>query len=177
MYWRVSVAALAGAAALALAGSALATPYYFTFANADPTDDYGDISGYGSLDTVGGFPSTLDWIDGSLSGASSEAGDSGQITGLSPYAGADNTVYDHGTVSFAGISFDVGATAYNIYHWKGTNWLLSSNIDPVGYPQNGTPINFEICVPEPATWAMLVFGVAMVGSALRRRNVGVTISV
>jgi hypothetical protein len=169
---RISMAAAAGVAALALAGSALADThyYYFSFSNADPSDTYGDVSGSGSLVTTGDLPSALTDIIGSVDGGS--VGASGPISGPSPYADADNTLYKGGKVSFGGISFDVGAMAYNIYSWNGGDWLLASTVDPVGYPQNGTPIDLDICLPEPSTWALLILGVAMTGSALRRRQAG-----
>lgn len=36
---------------------------------------------------------------------------------------------------------------------------------------------FEGTVPEPATWAMLILGVAMIGFATRRRREGVAVAV
>ena len=35
---------------------------------------------------------------------------------------------------------------------------------------NYTPVDVAAAVPEPTTWAMMIMGFGLVGSAMRRRN-------
>jgi hypothetical protein len=160
------LAATAACIAMALtAGAASAQTYVFDFSNLDPQDAYGPIVGSGTLQTAGGtLPSAVTGISGLVAGGT--AGDNGAITGLSNFALASNVLYPGPSVRLEGIAFDVGSTAYDILSIGGADYLVSS------LPGSGwTPISLSIAaVPEPATWAMLILGVAMIGFAARRRN-------
>jgi hypothetical protein len=95
------------------------------------------------------------------------------ITGLSSYAAADQELFTLlPYVDLAGISFStMGLGDFNIFS-NGGNFELSSTIDSVGYPGNGSPVTFEVTdvapgVPEPATWAMMLMGFGLIGATLR----------
>ena len=171
---RKVITAAAALAVLGVAGSASATTYFFDFQNTDPSDAYGPVEVSGTFTASSSLPSAISAITGTVSDAPAPLVD-GAITGLSSYAGADNTLYSVGVntnnqVSFGGVSFSVGGEGYNLYTYGGRTWLLASSIDPVGYPQNGTPGTFSVTVPEPSTWAMMLVGFGGLGVAMRSRR-------
>jgi len=95
-------------------------------------------------------------------------GNGSKITGLSPYASSDNSLSMPGQpyVSFSGLSFTTAAdVSYNLYSWNNSYYQLSSQVDPIGYPQNGTPITLTAGVPEISTWAMMLTGFGFLGFA------------
>jgi hypothetical protein len=153
-----AITLLAAASLILAAGAAQAGVYDFSFSD-------GADSASGVLTTApGGSPDTVIGISGYLDGQ--------LITGLSPYAGADQLLYDGAPfVDFSGVSFNAGGVSYNVYNWNGADWLLKSTVDPVGYPQNGTELisGTVSSAPEPGTWALMVIGIGMAGAALRRR--------
>lgn len=174
----------------AFASSASAATYMFHFVG-DPTNpDYGNVVINGEFVTSGSLlPSSITSISGTVSFGSGDLLD-GTITGLSPYADADNVLYNVGTAndySFGGVSFTVLGTDntttadYNLYVWNNATYLLVSTVDSVGYPQNGTPAAsgpdfverssaFVSAVPESATWLLLLLGFGAAGVAMRRRS-------
>ncbi|MCW2362118.1 hypothetical protein M2331_001113 [Sphingobium sp. B10D7B] len=68
----------------------------------------------------------------------------------------------------AGISVGAGSGVGTGYHAFADNVTLSTT-------SGSTTYNFELpaAVPEPATWAMLIVGFAMIGAGMRRRTTGV----
>jgi hypothetical protein len=164
---RILAAAAACVALTLTAGAVSAQTYVFDFSNLDPQDAYGPVVGSGTLQTTGGtLPSAVTAISGLVAGGTDGA--DGAITGLSRFTSSDNVLHPGPSVSYAGISFDVGSTAYNIFSVGDVDYLVSSLSD-TGF----TPISLSIsAVPEPTTWAMLILGVAMIGFAARRRNEG-----
>jgi hypothetical protein len=99
-----------------------------------------------------------------------------KITELSTYASADNylsyPVSNPGDpyVSFSGLSFATAAgTNYNLYSWNSGYYQVSSAIDAIGYPQNGTPIGMTVGVPEVSTWVMMLAGFTLLGFVGYRR--------
>jgi len=69
--------------------------------------------------------------------------------------------------SVSGFSVGVGSGATTGYHAFADNVTLSTT-------GSSTTYNFEVApgaVPEPATWAMMILGMAAVGYAMRRSNV------
>jgi hypothetical protein len=171
---------LLAAAALSIAGftaagSACAATYVFDFQNSDPTDAYGDVAVSGTFTASSTLASAISAISGTVSGAPAPLVN-GVIDAISPYADADNILYATGVdtnnnVSFGGVSFDVSGETYNLYTYNGGTYLLASSIDPVGYPQNGTPGTFSVTlVPEPATWAVMLVGFGGLGVAMRSRR-------
>lgn len=107
---------------------------------------------------------------------------------FTPVAGTNfaNQVYT--TIDFTGTSLDIGSTYYLTLtttnnHWgvvngrgtyEGGGYFQTSGGN-ITYP-NTYDMNFRIttsplaAVPEPASWAMLIMGFGLVGSALRRRT-------
>lgn len=63
---------------------------------------------------------------------------------------------------------------------SGNIWLVGAAFDNAdrtidGFKFRDLTVN-NSAVPEPATWAMMIFGFGMVGSAMRRRNVKTAVS-
>jgi hypothetical protein len=95
-----------------------------------------------------------------------------KITELSTYAAADNHLSYPGDpyVSLSGLSFATAAGAnYNLYSWSSGYYEVSSAIDAIGYPQNGTPIGLTVSVPEVSTWMMMLAGFTLLGFVGYRR--------
>ncbi|HEX8059019.1 MAG TPA: PEPxxWA-CTERM sorting domain-containing protein [Novosphingobium sp.] len=89
--------------------------------------------------------------------------------GDSQFAGADGT---------AGMTVDndlIGSP--NIFQYfglvYGDKWTHDSVYDGLRFFVEGTPAG---SVPEPATWAMMILGIGMVGGALRRRTLAGALS-
>jgi hypothetical protein len=93
------------------------------------------------------------------------AGD--EVFSLTQFPTASYTV---GGYTISDISFDLqagGGASYN-----GTNWL---NPDPSGRQESNTSVMYitadiAAAVPEPSTWAMMIFGFFGVGFMAYRRN-------
>jgi len=130
------------------------------------------VSGSGEFDTMSSSsPYTVTGISGVTDGS--------VITGLSPYAGADQLLWappNPGSTDFSGISYSTASgTDFNLYYWGSGQWGLKSSVDPIGYPQDGQPISLTVTavtedfrpsitgVPELGTWVMLLLGFAGVG--------------
>jgi hypothetical protein len=103
-------------------------------------------------------------------------GNGSKITELSAYASADNyfsyPVSNPGDpyVSFSGLSFATAAGPnYNLYSWNSGYYEVSSAVDAIGYPQNGTPISLTVSVPEVSTWMMMFAGFTLLGFVGYRR--------
>jgi hypothetical protein len=173
-------AALCSAACFIGVGSASADVYAFTFKADDLGGPYGDLVVTGEVTTSGALTSPVVSIEGEVSGAPSPL-ENGLISGLSSYADADNKLYATGAntndnLSVAGLSFSVsGGQEYNLYTWNPGNgvgtYLLNSQIDSVGYTQNGAVGALTVtAVPELATWAMMLIGFAALGSVGYRKT-------
>lgn len=93
------------------------------------------------------------------------------IVGLSPYAGADNTLNSSLLPDFGGLSF---ATNFdgdtNVFTTCGTGpCAIKSVDDPVGYPTSGFELTYSAnLVPEPLTLSL--FGAGLAGTAALRRR-------
>ncbi|MGO9390747.1 hypothetical protein [Rhodoblastus sp.] len=161
-----SVKLAAAVLAMALAsGSASAKVWEFSY-----TDGVGD-SGSGTFITGSVGPTyTVTGITGTADGKT--------ITGLSSYAGSDQILYPidypkSAGVDLSGISFSTsGGPDFNLYAYSGGTWLLNSNVDPIGYPQNGNALTaFSVStVPEVSTWLMMLAGFAGLGFVGYRRQ-------
>ncbi|MGB4812794.1 MAG: PEP-CTERM sorting domain-containing protein [Methylophilaceae bacterium] len=118
------------------------------------------------------------------------------ITGLSPYAAADNvfvtpTAATPYFASYGGISFATTNRIYNIssYGVNGLNMSIADSVtDTVGYGTYNRGLNFSVVsdnglnftvatypdfnvasVPEPEAYAMMLLGLGLVGFSSRRR--------
>jgi PEP-CTERM motif len=119
------------------------------------------------------------------------------ITGLSPYAAADNVFITPSSTtpyfaSYGGISFVTTNAIYNIssYGVNGLNMSIADSLtDPVGYGTYNRGLNFSIvsdnglnytvatyadfnvaAVPEPETYGMMLLGLGLIGFIARRRK-------
>lgn len=152
---------IASAAALVFAGSAQANTYQLNFTS-------GADSGFLDFTTTGPWTSSgvaITGVSGQIDGSA--------VTGLSGFAGADNLLEDTAPhVDYGGVSVSTALDTFNFTSFGGFQ-MLKASVDPTGsISADLVPVTGSIAaVPEPATWAMLIMGVAMIGVAARRRNV------
>jgi hypothetical protein len=181
---------LAGVAGAILASATFAPAHADIYDLSFSTLD-GTAAGFAVLETgTPSLPAFLTGIQGSLTDSSVGPGVF-EITGLSTYAGSDNELLATGSgpilseppqFSFGGLSFSTSkGVDFNIFSDAGglTNLgLLNSLQNPVGYPSPDqstfASVTFKEVsgVPEPATWAMMLFGFVGLGfTGLRKRKV------
>jgi hypothetical protein len=171
---------------LLLAGAALALTFASSAASAKTWDfsftgDNG-VSGSGELFTgASGSPFTVTGASGTITDTQGAlSGSPFTINGLSGYAAADNLLYvpptqPSGYVDFGGISFTTTAGVDFNLGGGGTgspSAVLNDSVnDPIGYPvptfgSNNITLSIS-AVPEPASWAMMLLGVGVIGLGLR----------
>ena len=119
------------------------------------------------------------------------------ITGLSPYASADNkflvpTAATPYFATFGGISFATTNGNYNIAHYttNGLNMSIADSLtDPAGYGKYNRGLNFTLVsdnglnfstitypdfnvasVPEPKTYALMLLGLSLITFSAKRRK-------
>lgn len=140
------------------------------------------ISGSGSLDS-GAF-ALIDAGFGEMVFRCTPGGDACTNGIATPYVTTGAVTADPGTLSFAG-TIMLGVTSRVLVNeFVGTNQSAYAMIDPiVSLPQGflGNPGSYVVnyspnltggTVPEPASWAMLVMGFALVGGWQRRGRRG-----
>lgn len=81
--------------------------------------------------------------------------------------------------SSSSVAFDAPFSSRSIFFTAGSagslNFLFGSNsADNVGPLLDNVSLDISAPVPEPATWAFMIFGFGLVGSALRRNRKSVT---
>jgi hypothetical protein len=163
---RVKLLAIVSAAALVFAGSAQAKVYQLNFTS-------GIDSGIVDFTTAGPWTGSgvgITGVSGQIDGSA--------VTGLSGYAGADNLLYDTAPhVDLGGVSVSTAVDTFNFTNY-GSFQLLKASVDPTGSNADDlVPIRGSfVAVPEPATWTMLIMGVAAVGFAARRRKAGAALA-
>ncbi|HOY69948.1 MAG TPA: PEPxxWA-CTERM sorting domain-containing protein [Methylotenera sp.] len=174
------------AALLVSVSTAHAANYTFTFASYNASGVKIDT---GLLDFTTLNNGKIKTVTGNINGAA--------ITGLSPYAAADNKFIIPTTTTpyfatLGGISFATTGATYNIAHFttNGLNMSIADSItDPAGYGTFNRGLNFTLVsnsgfnfstitypdfnvasVPEPETYAMMLLGLGLVGFSARRRK-------
>jgi hypothetical protein len=151
-------AAAALAAALCVTSAANAATYLLDFTTVGNTD-FGDIT----FTTAGPWTSPVTAVSGSIDGSA--------ITGLSSYAGSDNTLYDTAPhVSYGGVSISTALDTFNFANVSGLI-LTKESVNPSGSQQDlETLVGAISAVPEPATWAAMLLGFGGIGAAMRSRR-------
>jgi hypothetical protein len=99
------------------------------------------------------------------------------ITGLSPYASADQLLFAVGPYfDVAGVSFETAAGDYNLFAIDDGYYEVASTVDPIGFVNSGISLaGFTITeVPEPTSVALLTAGLISMGTVAghRRRRCG-----
>jgi hypothetical protein len=157
-------ASSAVALALSTAGAAHAAEFEFKFTGTDVTGDvFATVSG-----------SNVTAVSGWITDSAILANTTFTVTGLDPYAGADNTFSTAAPyVTFAGLSFATNAGGqFNFWDNNGSLALLSSLITPSGNPSDGyTALNTlsVTAVPEPGNLALMLAGALGLFGVTRRR--------
>jgi hypothetical protein len=167
---------LAATALIAAGSPAQALVYRFSFVadiNSATDANYGAFNAVGVFTTAAAaLPSAITGVSGAVTSDGTSGIIGGAISGLSPYAAADNLLFSTvapGQASFSGVSFTVGSQAFNIYQWNGADYALASIVDSIGYPENGVIGTFTVTpAPELSTWAMMGLGLAALAFAGRR---------
>jgi hypothetical protein len=128
----------------------------------------GSDSGVVAFSTAGPWTAAVTAVFGDI--------DHHVVTGLSSYAGSDNTLYATDPhVSYGGVSV---ATTNDIYNFADVSGLIVTkySVNPGGGAQDLVPVTGSItAVPEPAAWAMMLVGFGGVGAAMRSRRSGAAI--
>lgn len=80
----------------------------------------------------------------------------------------DNDVYSHGpTLSNPGVLFDgVSGIEYNLFS-QGPSYVLYEGVNGAFGPNSTGVFTLTGGVPEPATWLMMLMGMAAIGAGLR----------
>jgi len=94
------------------------------------------------------------------------------------YFGSDNIVNDYLTTNISTSSSDVLGDAFttkSIFFTAGTAgsvqfFIGSGSVDNRGPILDNVTLSIGGAVPEPATWAMMIMGFGVIGSAMRRRT-------
>ena len=154
----------------ALCAQAQAKTFEFSFAGINDASVFGS----GAFKTSdNGSPYTIVNASGSIVAPDVSAG-TFTITGLSPYASANQLLYypTNPLVDFSGISVSTVGGDFNIFYYAsaGNYGLIASPLNAGGYiPGVYDPITLKISsIPELSTWVMIGLGFAGLGLAARR---------
>jgi hypothetical protein len=163
----IKAAVSAGAIFLGIIAAvpAHAMTFNFSVSSLSAPGDIGSGTFTGNQTSSGVY--MLTGITGSFDGAA--------ITGLVGYANADNILFypSQPFVDFNGISFvtaNPSLGAINLFSNSGY-FEVKSTVDSVGYYFSGTPISLAVtATPLPATWTMMLIGLAGFGLFAYRRK-------
>jgi hypothetical protein len=169
--------AAAGALALGSGSAASAAVYTWSFTTVETTE-LNPISGSGSLTTqdvaVGGNY-LVTAFSGTWGGVNIQS-----LLAPGTFGGNDNLLNPLNAVPFTynGLSFTTasavqGFSTWNIFAQRGVPYseTLTNNEKWV---DGNFVLTLSSAVPEPASWAMMIGGLALAGIAMRRRKVAVS---
>jgi hypothetical protein len=150
-----------------LLDGAISAPGPYSVAGMSYGVGFGDASSSFSLQSVAGVTSTYGPGYRNWKSATWTAGPSGwHFTGIYTLTGAAQAL---GVSSSLGVSAAGGESLFG--HTAAMTFLLPDNVTFTSH--SGTFLSAltpSTAVPEPATWAMMLAGFGLVGSALRRRQ-------
>ena len=99
-------------------------------------------------------------------------GNTFNISGPTGFAGADNLLFPNAAqlVSFDGTSFiRPNGTEYNLYYSPGVAAYRLFTSNSQFFTLDSFTVELAGVVPEPASWALMIGGMGLVGGALRVR--------
>jgi PEP-CTERM motif len=171
---RHRLAALAGAAALCLAGSAHATAFDFTYTFAvDGTGTVNTVTGRVQGTLVGAFVEGLHDLDLAydgiaFTGTTSATGLDGGAARLSAVAADNDLVFGNDDFSFTfGFAQDYDGAGHQLVFASDANLLehnAAADLGANSWSLAAAPI------PEPGSVALVLAGLGLVGAAARRRR-------
>ena len=155
--------------ALTLTASAEAKVYDWSY-----TLTNGQGSGSGTFEADATLPALITDATGIIFSDPGFGAGPFTVTGISGYAGADNTIhtlgFDDNQVSLGGMSLATSAGDINIFYLDGAPGVTNSVQNPGGGFVALYTADLSItAVPEPATSAMMLLGFASLGFAGYRR--------
>jgi hypothetical protein len=161
---------LAATVSLALTLSAEAKVYDWSYSLTN-----GQGSGSGTFDAGATLPALITDATGTISSDPGFGVGPFTVTGISGYAGADNTIYalgfDDNQASLGGISLATSAGDINIFYLNGAPGVTNSVQNPGGGLVSLYAADLSVAaVPEPSTWAIMLLGFTGLGFAGYRRE-------
>ncbi len=169
------IAALAGGALAAGAASARVYDLSYTVTGVGPVDLVLTTQNNLSQGAYGDLGYQVIGISGTRNGVA--------VTGLSTAYSADNYVFTSSpNLDYAGLSYDTGSSAFGLFwgnaprsraapgsygecYASGCNFGVANTYNGV----TGLTLS-PVGVPEPASWALMLIGVAGLGAAMRGRK-------
>ena len=161
MYKKILLGAVAGAVAT-IAGAASATTLDFSYSGGSFI--FEGFAGW----TQSSDPTPLSYDTGADTTVAASGGDLVLIGGFFPIAGGPiSSVEFYSTANGGGFSDGSAISDFGLQIYSGTE--AAPVFTPGSYQLTFGTLTISD-VPEPATWTMMILGVAGIGAALRRRK-------